>query len=117
VILEPHLILTMKNILLYLLIVTSTSAICQEDAWVHFTSEPNSDFYFANPLEMLSQRALDRREAQNIVLDILDVPIPQSFIDQVENAAGITVMAKSKWLNAVHVRGAADAINALLLLD
>ena len=106
----------MKNIwILFLLL--SSSVFAQEDAWVYFTAKPNADFYYANPLEMLSQRALDRRNAQNIALDNFDIPLAQSYIDAVDNANGITVMAKSKWLNAVHVRGNFTAISDLISLS
>ena len=103
----------MRKILLTVLLVLSLSAAAQQDAWVYFNSKPDAGFYLANPLEMLSQRALDRRTSQNIPLDALDVPVHQPYFDAVENAAGITVMAKSKWLNAVHVRGSHQEIAAL----
>ncbi len=106
----------MKNIWILFLLVSS-SVFSQEDAWVYFTAKPNADFYYANPLEMLSQRALDRRSAQNIALDNFDIPLAQSYIDAVDNANGITVMAKSKWLNAVHVRGNFTAISDLISLS
>jgi serine protease AprX len=77
----------------------------QEDAWVYFTDKPNSQFYFDNPLEMLSQRSIDRRTNQNIAIDIKDVPIHQPYVDQIDSEVGIEVKAKSKWFNAVHVRG------------
>ena len=70
----------------------------QEDAWVYFTDKPDAAFYTNNPLEMLTQRALDRRSTQNITLDNKDIPISESYISQVQSATGITVMAKSKWL-------------------
>jgi hypothetical protein len=41
---------------------------------------------------------------QNIDLDSKDT-IDSSYIRQVKSVSGITVMAKSKWLNAIHVRG------------
>lgn len=89
----------------------------QQDAWVYFSDKQNAQFYLDNPLEMLSQRALDRRAAQNIQLDIKDVPVTQSYIDQVDAASGITVLARSKWLNAVHVRGFQPSISALANLS
>jgi serine protease AprX len=88
-----------------------------EDAWVYFKDKPNSETYLDNPLTMLTQRALDRRIAQNIALDMSDVPIHQSYIDQVTTSSGITVKAKSKWLNCLHIRGAQANINALKLLS
>lgn len=85
----------------------------QEDAWIYFNDKPNFQYYFDNPLQMLSQRALDRRTNQNIPLDIKDVPIHQLYVDQITAAVGITVKAKSKWMNAVHIRGTQTDIAAL----
>jgi hypothetical protein len=102
----------MKRILLFLLFI-SFAAQAQEDAWVYFNDKPDAEFYLANPLEMLSQRALDRRAAQNIALDEQDVPIHQEYIDAVTATNGITVMAKSKWLNALHIRGTQEVISTL----
>jgi subtilisin family serine protease len=85
----------------------------QEDAWVYFNVKNNSQSYYDDPLLMLSQRAIDRRTAQNIPLDSEDVPIDESFINQIKTVSGITVMAKSKWLNALHIRGTQTAVNSL----
>ena len=85
----------------------------QEDAWVYFNDKPDAAFYLSNPLQMLSQRALDRRATQGISLNDTDVPISQTYIDDVTNSTGITVMAKSKWLNALHIRGSQTDIQAL----
>jgi serine protease AprX len=93
------------------------TAHAQQDAWVYFTNKPDAAYYLANPLEMLTQKALDRRAAQNIALDATDVPINQGYINAVTGAPGITVMAKSKWLNALHIRGTAADINALTTLS
>lgn len=85
----------------------------QEDAWVYFINKPNASQFLANPLTMLSQRALDRRFNQNIALDIYDVPLHQPYIDQITAQTGITVMAKSKWFNCLHIRGTQQNIEAL----
>ena len=103
----------MKKVLLLFLFMSSGILMAQEDAWVYFTDKPDAAFYLANPLEMLSQKALDRRANQGIALDETDVPIHQDYITAVTEAEGIAVMAKSKWLNALHIRGTEDAINAL----
>jgi hypothetical protein len=88
----------------------------QEDAWVYFLDKPNAQTFLNNPLSILSQRALDRRTTQGIALDEKDVPIHQSYIDQVTATPGVTVMAQSKWLNALHVRGTQQAITDLTSL-
>lgn len=103
----------MKKILSLLIIIFSVLANAQEDAWVYFTDKPDMQYYLDNPLEMLSQRALDRRTLQNIALDAKDVPVHEAYINQITGIPGITVMAKSKWLNAVHVRGSLQNINLL----
>ena len=107
----------MKKIVVFLFLVSSFVGFSQEDAWVYFKDKPNSQTYLDNPLTMLSQRALDRRSNQGIALDNKDVPIYQPYIDQVEAATGITVKAKSKWFNCVHVRGSQADITALKSLS
>ena len=84
-----------------------------EDVWVFFKDKPESKTYLSNPTSMLSQRSIDRRNRLKIPLDIKDVPIHTSYYHQVKNTSGISVMAKSKWLNAVHVRGEKSAIDGL----
>ena len=88
-----------------------------EDAWVYLKDKPNNQVYFADPLIMLSHRAMDRRERFGIALDMHDVPVDQSYIDNVRSQAGITVLAKSKWLNALHVQGSQADIQKLKDLE
>ena len=107
----------MKKITLFVFLFSNFVVFSQEDAWVYFNSKPDAQTYFDNPLLMLTQRALDRRMVQNILIDIKDVPIYQPYIDQIESASGITVKAKSKWFNAVHVQGPQSDIEALKILS
>ena len=107
----------MKNLLIYLLLFSSISIFSQiQDAIVYFNTKPNSVAFFANPSVELSARSLARRTAQNIVLDITDAPISSTFIAQVDASTGITVLAKSKWLNCIYVRGLQTDIVALTAL-
>ncbi len=106
-----------KAMLLTVLLCMGNFCFAQEDAWVYFKDKPDSSFYLSNPTEMLSQKAIDRRTKQRIALDDKDVPIHLPYSNAVAAADGITVMAKSKWLNALHIRGAQEAVNALLNLD
>jgi len=107
----------MKKIIVFLFLVSSFVGFSQEDAWVYFKDKPGSQTYFDNPLTMLSQRALDRRTNQGIVLDSKDIPMYQPYIDQIVASAGITVKAKSKWFNCVHVIGSQANITALKSLS
>ena len=106
----------MRKIYLFLFLVSSFVGFSQEDAWVYFKDKPGAQTYLDNPLTMLSQRALDRRSNQGIALDSKDVPIHQPYIDQVAASTGITVKAKSKWFNCLHVRGTQVDITALTSL-
>ena len=103
----------MKRILLLLFLLISFLGFSQEDAWVYFNDKPNAQTFLDNPLTMLTQRALDRRQNQSIALTVQDTPIHQPYIDQITTASGITVKAQSKWLNCLHVRGLLSDIQAL----
>jgi serine protease AprX len=85
----------------------------EEDAWVYFNDKPNAQTFLENPLSMLTQRALYRRQTQGIELSIQDTPIYQLYIDEISASNGIVVKAHSKWLNCVHVRGELSAIQTL----
>ena len=89
----------------------------QEDAWVYFNAKSDEQTYLDAPTTMLSQRALDRRKNQNISLDFKDIPINSSFVNQLKKLPDLEVLAQSKWLNAVHIRGSIDAIIALKSLS
>lgn len=106
----------MRKTLLLLLLISSFFSFGQQDAWVYFTDKPDSATYLANPLTMLTQKSLDRRTAQNIALDEKDVPVFPNYITQIAASTGITVMAKSKWLNALHIRGSVTDIQELEML-
>ena len=107
----------MKKIVLFLFLFSNIVGFSQEDAWVYFKDKPDAATYLSNPLTMLTQRALDRRTNQGISVDIIDVPVYQPYINQVIASPGITVKAKSKWLNCLHVRGLQADINALKLVS
>jgi serine protease AprX len=106
----------MKKLLFVVTVLLSVSSFAQEDAWVYFTDKPNAGTFLANPLSMLTQRALDRRTAQGIAITTNDVPIHQPYINQITASTGITVKAKSKWLNCLHIRGSVADINELASL-
>lgn len=107
----------MKVNYLFFFLWISTAMFSQEDAWVYFKDKPNAQAYFDNPALMLSQRALERRSAQSITLNLTDVPLETTYVNQVKASTGITVLAQSKWLNALHIRGTQLNINGLKVLS
>lgn len=107
----------MRYNITFLLLLLSFTVFGQQEAWVYFNAKPNAQTFFDNPLAELSQRALDRRTNQKIALDFTDAPLETSFVNQIKSSTGISVMAQSKWLNALHIRGTQANINALKTLS
>ncbi|TYB80196.1 S8 family serine peptidase [Bizionia saleffrena] len=107
----------MKNKLLVLTFLCFQLCIyAQEDAWVYLTDKENVATSIANPISILTQKAIDRKAAHSIGIDERDVPVNENYISQLKNQSGITVLAKSKWFNAVHVRGLETDINVVSTL-
>ncbi len=105
------------SFLLVLFVLTANTINAQiEDAWVFFNDKPDATYYLNNPLEMLTQRSLDRRERQGIQLNEKDVPLHSAYVASIANVNGIIVLARSKWMNALHVRGTQSVINGLMSL-
>jgi serine protease AprX len=105
----------MKKIILLFVLVCSFQLFSQtEDAWVFFNDKPNSATFITNPLSILSQRSLDRRTKQNIAIDLKDVPVDEDYLNAIKDLSTITILGKSKWLNALHIQGEVNDINNLL---
>jgi len=107
-----------RKLLTFILFFSLVTLFAQnEDAWVYFNDKPSETTFTASPLTMLTQRALDRRIRYSISLDFKDVPVEASYVLQVKNSVGITIKARSKWLNALHIQGTETDINNLLNLS
>ncbi len=109
----------MKKLSLLFVVFISTLSFAQtEDALVFFEAKDPAivSAALANPITILTQAALNRKNAQGIVIDDRDVPLNETYKAAIEAATGISVLAKSKWLNAVYVRGTETNINNLLNL-
>lgn len=104
------------KILVFILFCLPLSILAQEDAWIYLTDKEDIATSIADPISILTQKAIDRKNAHGVTIDARDVPVNEAYITQLKNATGITVMAKSKWFNAVHVRGTQIDIQALTSL-
>ncbi len=104
----------MKKTILLALMMLPMYCFSQMDALVFFADKQNVAASIANPITILSQAAIDRKMAQGIAIDARDVPVNETYKSTIGSAAGITVLAKSKWLNAIYVRGSVANINNLL---
>ncbi len=107
----------MKKLSLLIVIFISTLSFAQtEEALVFFADKEDVATSIANPISIMTQAAIDRKMAQGIVIDERDVPLNETYKATVEAATGITVLAKSKWMNAVYVKGTKTNIDELLNL-
>ena len=103
----------MRYCFTFLLLFVFSVMFSQEDAWVYFKDKPSSQLFLDKPLGMLTQRSLDRRTNQNIPLNTADFPVERSYVSQIKASSGITIKARSKWLNALHIYGTQASILAL----
>lgn len=101
--------------LLFLFLLTFCNVFSQiEDAWLFLKDKPNVAEVLKNPRDILSEKAIERRNIHGIPLDEKDVPIHIDYYNQLKNEGNITILGKSKWLNAVHIQGTVSQINGLL---
>lgn len=85
--------------------IISTSANAQFSRYrVQLKHKGATSFQLANPSAYLSPRAIERRLRQQITIDSSDLPVPASYIQQLQSIPGVTVLNQSKWLNAVSVQ-------------
>jgi subtilisin family serine protease len=61
-----------------------------------------SSFAISRPGEFLSEKAIDRRTRQNIVINETDLPVSIEYLREIRKSGGI-IVAQSKWLNTVTV--------------
>lgn len=95
-----------KTLLIATLVALCTGAFAQigpDLYFIEFTDKNNTPYSLDNPLEYLSQRAIDRRQAQNIAIDSLDLPANPSYIAALQEL-GLEIVNPTKWLNGTTVR-------------
>jgi len=84
---------------------------------VTFCDKQGSAYTLDHPEAFLSQRALERRHRQHIVLDSTDLPLSSVYVDAVK-ARGVKVVSASKWNNSVLVGShSLDTLQALSALS
>ncbi|MBT6164002.1 MAG: S8 family serine peptidase [Crocinitomicaceae bacterium] len=93
--------------------------------WVQFEGKEQSElaaghttsFSVQEPERFLSDRALQRRANQSIVVTAHDLPIAPSYIAALAGIEEIQVILKSKWFNAVTVQLRDTTFDITTLLD
>ena len=102
----------MKNILLIfftvIYIFLSLNVGSQNFYWVGFKDKNNTEYSLSKPEKYLSERALQRRDRQQIHVDSLDLPVNKNYITQI-TALGVVFVHSSKWLNGITVKSEIDS--------
>ena len=86
--------------------------------WVYFTDKGNNtDVYFSNPLLVVSEKSLKRREKAmgESPITMRDIPVSTSYISQLKSL-GLQVKWPSKWLNAVSGLVNTNQVNEIVAL-
>lgn len=92
-------------------------AFAQLEGWLYFSAKPEAVNQLADPQHFLSQRALERRLANQIDLNHQDAPIHQPYLQAVTEIESVEILAKSKWLNAIYIQFSPEVSAQLLALD
>lgn len=93
-----------------LLLLVSISAVGQDNRYiVYFKDKAGTPYEISNPIQFLSQRAIDRRQRQSIPITEEDIPVNTSYIGEVQ-AAGARPFFSSRWMNCLLVESSAAAM-------
>jgi serine protease AprX len=86
------------------LFINSTSQAQFSRYIIQLKNKTGSPFSISNPLQFLSQRAIDRRTRYNIPIDENDLPVNHAYLDSIAMAGNVTVLNVSKWFNQVCIK-------------
>ncbi|WKN44642.1 S8 family serine peptidase [Tunicatimonas pelagia] len=105
---------TLRFLLLGCLWLFTTSGYAQVQQYLlYFADKDTAQFLVSQPEEYLSQRAIERRQQQNISVDISDFPVNPNYLQEAA-AQGGEVIYTSKWFNAALVEASVDIIEQLV---
>ncbi len=70
---------------------------------VRFADKARTPFSIGDPSKFLSERAIERRAKQHILIDETDLPIVPAYIDSIRSIKNVAVLDGSKWLNQICI--------------
>lgn len=85
-----------------LLLAYASNAQTTKKYFIAFKDKNGSTYSTTNPQQYLTQRAIDRRTKYAIALTMQDLPVNDSYVQQVKSV-GVAITGQSKWLNGVIV--------------
>src|SRR5690242_20213096 len=102
--------------ILFLVVLTSGFAEGQVNRYmVFFKDKTGTPYSISSPQSFLSNRAIQRRSNQSIVISEQDLPVTPAYVSAVRNT-GANALYKTKWMNGVLVECDASLIPSLQAL-
>ncbi len=80
---------------------------------VFFTDKKDNGYSLDEPLQFLSQRAIERRMRQGLSVDSLDLPVTPEYVNQLKDLVNVEVHHVSRWFNAVLVEALPEDFMAI----
>ncbi|MEA3462103.1 MAG: hypothetical protein U9R49_09505, partial [Bacteroidota bacterium] len=68
--------------------------------WIYFSDKEGIAYQIDQPSEFLSERSVNRRAMQGLGVDHMDLPVNQSYLQEIE-ALGVEIRHVSRWLNGI----------------
>lgn len=81
--------------------------------WIQFTDKNGTNFSIHQPEEYLSQRAIERRQKQQLTIDESDLPVSQVYLEAL-SAKGARIIHTSKWMNGATIKASADEYEEII---
>jgi serine protease AprX len=93
-----------KSFVILLIIFSSSNISAQFTRYIVKLRDKNATPFSINePSKYLSQRAISRREKQNIAIDETDLPVNPSYVDSIRAVENVVVLDESKWFNEICI--------------
>ncbi|MGA3014912.1 MAG: S8/S53 family peptidase [Bacteroidales bacterium] len=100
--------LSLTMILLFLMGIGFSQQIPQK-YFVAFRDKNGTPYTISDPQAFLTQRAIDRRNAQGIPIIEEDLPVNPTYVNKVA-ATGVQVYTRCKWFNGITVRATDSSV-------
>lgn len=91
------------TLLILIFLLTASELMAQVDRYVVFFSDKaGTPYSVSEPQQFLTARSIARRTRRGIPINVNDLPVNESFVNQVR-ATGVSVYYRSRWMNCVLV--------------
>jgi len=91
------------------LAITGCSQQIPQKYFVAFTDKNGTPYSINDPQAFLTQRAIDRRNAQGIPITEEDLPVNPAYVNAVA-ATGVQVYTRCRWFNGITVRAVDSSV-------